>query len=257
MIGLSKKELVKRQFSRRGGSYSGSIFSDEHILDRIAAFAGPCGGCEVLDIATGAGFLAFRFAEAAKKVVGIDLTREMIERAEALKDEKGASNVVFMEADVENLPFEDCSFDLVACRYSFHHFPHPEVALDEMNRVCRAGGRVLIIDGTAPEDPVKAGYLNEMESMRDPGHVHLYRASEFRELFSKSGFEIAREDWYEMDFYLEEWLDMADPDENVRRRVSGMMESCLKEDRCGLNVRRSNGKVMFTYRIGMFLGVKT
>jgi SAM-dependent methyltransferase len=252
----SKKELVKRQFSRRGQSFSGRVFSDEDVLERILEFVEPSRIDAVLDIATGAGFLAFKFAEIARNVIGIDLTREMLERAEELRRQKDIANVEFREGDVEDLPFSDESFDLVLCRYSFHHFPHPEIALDEMKRVCKRQGKVLIIDGTAPEDEEKSSFLNRMESIHNPSHVQLYSVTEFHGLFRDSGLEVLKEGSYGLDFYLDQWLDMADPDDSVRRRVSEMMEACLEEDRCGLKVRLQEGRVRFTYTIGMFLGVK-
>jgi SAM-dependent methyltransferase len=235
---LSKKEQVKRQFSRRDQSFSGRVFSDE----------------EVLDIATGAGFLAFKFAKVAGNVIGIDLTREMLERAEELRMQKDIANVEFKEGDVEDLPFSDESFDLVLCRYSFHHFPHPETVLDEMKRVCKRQGKVLIIDGTAPKNEGKSSFLNRMEFLHNPSHLRLYSFTELRKLFFACGIALIKEDSYGLDFYLDEWLDMADLDVKTRNMVDGLMRSCIENDRCRLNVRLEDGRVLFTYRIGVFLG---
>ncbi len=62
-------------------------------------------------------------------------------------------------------------FDIVTCRFAFHHFQEPEKALAEMVRVCRPGGRVVLCDGVASDDPAKAGAFNRMERHRDPSTV--------------------------------------------------------------------------------------
>jgi len=255
MTGSARKEEVRREFRRRARAYSAGVFADEKALEKALGFASPEPRDLVLDVATGAGFLAFAFAERCRLVVALDLTLEMLSRARAVKA-ASASRALLVAGDVESLPFPGQVFDLVLCRYSFHHFPRPEVALQEMTRVCRDGGRVVVIDGVAPEDAEKAAYLNRMERLRDPGHVKLYSRGELLRFFSRHGLVLAGEGFYELEFSLDEWLDMACLHGAKRRMVASMMEACVDGEGCGVRVERRGGRVFFAYRIGMFMGVR-
>ncbi|RQW81049.1 MAG: class I SAM-dependent methyltransferase [Methanothrix sp.] len=100
----------------------------------------------VLDVGTGPGFIAFLLAELGKKVVGIDLSEDMIKIANRNAKELGF-NVDFKVSDAENLPFDDESFDAVVNRHVLWTLPNPERATHEWKRVLRPGGTLIIIDG--------------------------------------------------------------------------------------------------------------
>lgn len=76
------------------------------------------------------------------KLVGVDLSEGMISEA----SKKANDRMTFMVGDVENLPFEDNSFDAVLCMHSFHHYPNPEKAMSELFRICTEGGAVYIVE---------------------------------------------------------------------------------------------------------------
>ena len=79
-----------------------------------------------------------------------------LERARALAAEKRLENVAWQQGDVRSLPWPDASFDIVVTRFSFHHFQEPLTVLREMRRVCRPGGRVVVVDMYASEEKAKA-----------------------------------------------------------------------------------------------------
>ena len=78
------------------------------------------------------------------------------------------------------LPYPDGAFTIVVSRFAFHHFSEPRAVLAEMVRVCAPGGRVLVCDVQASDDPRKAAEFNRMEVLRDPSHVRALRAAELR-----------------------------------------------------------------------------
>lgn len=100
----------------------------------------------VLDVGTGAGFIAFLLADLGKNVIGIDLSEDMVQIANRNAKDYGF-NVDFKVGDAENLPFEDESFDAVVNRHVLWTLPNPERAIHEWRRVLRPGGILIIIDG--------------------------------------------------------------------------------------------------------------
>jgi SAM-dependent methyltransferase len=81
--------------------------------------------------------------------------------------------VVLQEGNAEALPFVDESFDLVFCRSSLHHFAHPETAVAEMLRVCRSGGRVVLLDILSPDAAVRERF-DHVHRLIDPSHLRSF-----------------------------------------------------------------------------------
>jgi ubiquinone/menaquinone biosynthesis C-methylase UbiE/DNA-binding transcriptional ArsR family regulator len=100
----------------------------------------------VADIGCGTGSLTFELARFAHKVIGIDLSREMLRRANQIAKEKGLRNVEFHRGDALELPLETGSMDAVFCVMVLHFLPEPERAIRELCRVTRAGGTVVLVD---------------------------------------------------------------------------------------------------------------
>ncbi len=100
-------------------------------------------GTSVLDVPCGGG-LAFRGLRPGQEVryVAGDISPVMLERARAMAQKLGLEMIEFVDADVEALPFEDASFDLVLTYNSLHCFRDPPAALTEMARVLKPGGQL-------------------------------------------------------------------------------------------------------------------
>jgi ubiquinone/menaquinone biosynthesis C-methylase UbiE len=97
----------------------------------------------VLDVGAGTGFLTEAAANIAAKVIALDFSRGMSEEAIA---KMGNRNVEFRIGNVESLPLQDSSVDAVIGNMVLHHCPHPEIAISEMSRVLKSGGRIAISD---------------------------------------------------------------------------------------------------------------
>lgn len=108
---------------------------------KLVKFAQVAPGQRVLDVACGTGVVAITASLRGCEVSGIDLCPALIERAR-----KNASiaqvDIAFDEADAEALPFADASFDVVLSQFGHIFAPRPEVALAEMLRVLKPGGRL-------------------------------------------------------------------------------------------------------------------
>ena len=105
-------------------------------------------GCELLDVACGSGQLALLAARDGASVTGVDIAPNQIERARARARAEGLS-ARFIEADAEDLPFEDARFDIVTSLIGAMFAPRPELVARELLRVCSPGGVIAMANWTA------------------------------------------------------------------------------------------------------------
>ncbi|MGY1821653.1 class I SAM-dependent methyltransferase [Geodermatophilus sp. SYSU D00079] len=101
-------------------------------------------GQQVLDVAAGTGNASLPAAERGARVTASDLTPELLEAGRRRAEAQGL-DLEWTEADAENLPFEDGSFDVVMSAIGVMFAPHHQDAADQLVRVCRPGGRIGLL----------------------------------------------------------------------------------------------------------------
>jgi demethylmenaquinone methyltransferase/2-methoxy-6-polyprenyl-1,4-benzoquinol methylase len=165
-MNLNKKEQVKLMFNNIAHRYD---FMNRLLTFRIdtiwrkraVKLVKPFSPKDILDVATGTGDFAVQLAKLKPaKVIGIDIADVMLELGRKKIKKKGLSGTIqFIEADSENLPFADNSFDVVSSAFGVRNFETLEKGLGEMYRVLRPGGHVLILEASDPENmPFKKLY---------------------------------------------------------------------------------------------------
>ncbi len=106
---------------------------------------------DLLDIGCGTGSFTHMIAVSnlqARYLVGLDYAMNMCQQAHAKAQLRPADDHVrFLNGDSEHLPFRSGSFDIITCANSFHHYPHQQTVVNEMRRLLRPGGSLMIIDG--------------------------------------------------------------------------------------------------------------
>lgn len=112
------------------------------VAAKLVAFAGVTAGERVLDVGTGTGVVAITAARAGAQVSGLDLTPELLQQATLDADIAGVS-VAWQQGDAEDLPYPDATFDVVISQFGHMFAPRPDVAMQEMFRVLKPGGRVV------------------------------------------------------------------------------------------------------------------
>jgi ubiquinone/menaquinone biosynthesis C-methylase UbiE len=190
----------------------------ERLAKQVRDFVELPGDERALDVGTGAGALAFALAPLVREVVGLDPVSELLELARA----RAMPNTEFVEGDGTALPFPDGAFDLGGTHRTLHHVAQPERIVDELARVTRPGGHVLVVDQFAPEDPAVAATLHEFETARDPSHTRLLADRELRELFAANGLELLRERHEEERRDLSSYLDLAGCTGDGRARAEAL-----------------------------------
>lgn len=140
-----------------------------------------------LDVGCGTAEVIFRLAKEFKEAefAGIDFSRGMVERA--INKTSHLNNVKIIEADVENLPFEDKTFDFILCLDTFHHFYNPDLALKEISRVLKDNGLFLLVDPSPDIFYLKPilKIIKNLESARK-----YYSKKELRGLLNQHNFSI-------------------------------------------------------------------
>ena len=183
----SAKDRVKDVFGKNAEAYVDSaIHAKGDDLPLLADWLKPAKSSVALDIATGGGHVSKALAPYAGTVFSTDLTEEMLENtARHLKD--SFSNIFFVIADAEQLPFLGGTFDIAVCRIAPHHFPDPARFISEAARVLKPGGKFMLIDNVAPDDPKLGRFMNKTEKLRDDSHVRCLSKNEWKELFQAHG----------------------------------------------------------------------
>lgn len=154
----SKRKQVEKMFDNISDNYD--------FLNRSLSFGidiwwrkkmlGKLKGIEInrlLDIATGTGDVAIAASKQLnpKSIIGVDISDGMLAVGRAKIEKKGLSQIIELQnADSENLPFESNSFDAVTVAFGVRNFEHLSIGLQEMNRVLRPGGKVVILEFSRP-----------------------------------------------------------------------------------------------------------
>ena len=130
-----------------GGDYG--VFAKYFEPGALEIFASwkVTAGSRMLDVACGAGQVAIPAARSGVNVVGIDIATNLIEQARARAAEEELV-VQFDEGDAEQLPYPDASFDTVVSMLGAMYAPHPDRVATELIRVCRSGGRIIMVNWT-------------------------------------------------------------------------------------------------------------
>ncbi len=198
----------------------------------------------LLDIGTGSGFTALGFAPFVQSVVGVDDSPEAVEVARRQAAARGAANAEFRVADHEHLPFADGSFEIVTCRFVFHHFSDPATALAEMKRMLAPGGRLMLYDILTSLDPRQAEVHNRIEKTRDPSHVRMLNTEEFLALFRQAKLDVAAKTVLLAKREFTEWMEVVGADPDTVRTTRALLEA--EGAQTGLCVRLRDGTLTFT-----------
>jgi ubiquinone/menaquinone biosynthesis C-methylase UbiE len=188
----SIKGQVREQFGRTAQAYVESAYHARGPdLARLVELAAPQPTDLALDISAGGGHTALALAPHVAHVIASDLTPAMLAAARAFLASRGVANVAYVVADAEHLPFLDASFDLVTVRMAPHHYADVRAATQEMARVLRPDGRLMLIDSVAPADAALDVFVNAIERRRDPSHVRSYTEREWLDLLRTAGLVVA------------------------------------------------------------------
>lgn len=214
------RDQVREQFGRAPAEYSMSAsHSDPALLDRMCALLELPSGHLAIDIATGSGHTAFKLAQYFSQVVVLDVTQEMLLETLVNAQLRQLVNLTPVLGDAMALPLHSDLFDVATCRIAPHHFADLDVALHEIARVLRPGGKFYALDCSAPDDPEALSFIDEIEKLRDPSHVALYPPQRWKKSLVGAAFKIKEIKLLPRHYDLFSWLDRARTTERARHLI--------------------------------------
>jgi ubiquinone/menaquinone biosynthesis C-methylase UbiE len=248
---------IADQFSRQAAQFAmAPALHNQAALDLLVEAARPRPEDVALDVACGPGTVVAAFAARVRQAEGLDATAAMLAEARKLAERKGLANVAWHQGDVYALPFAEGTFDIVSCRFAFHHLEDPARAFAEMVRVCRAGGRIVLCDAFASDDPAKAAAFNAVERYRDPSTVEFRTLGFLRRLYAEAGLAVTAERFYGVPAELERLVAMSYPVGDDRAGLRAMIEAAVEGDAMGVGAKAEAGTVRFEYPAVVLVGAR-
>lgn len=251
----AKYRAIQKDFSSIApGCSAGSVRRDYRESRELVEWLRVRARDRVLDAACGTGVLDVVLAPHVRRVFGLDLCRQMIDRGRELH-RRIAPEPAFTVASVTQLPFCVHSFDLVTCSYAFANFPDPLVVLAEFARVTRPGGRIAIVEVVAPEEPARRESLNRLESLRGRLQAKIRSLDEFGSLFRKAGLAVISIQLRRRRRTAGEWLRQspAAADPKRARLLRRMLADSMCSRQTGMNSRIASRDFAFYHRTAWFL----
>lgn len=231
------KDVVNRQFSQVAANYTTSaVHAQGEDLAQMVQCASLHGDERLLDAGCGAGHTAFTFAPYVREIVAVDLSEAMLNQCQQSAAARQVTNVHFRRGDVEQLPDDDASFDVVTSRYSAHHWPHPQRALREFRRLLRPGGQFLLSDIVSFEDFTSDTFLQALELLRDTSHVRDHTTAQWLGMLADAGFVAEVVFTWNLRLDFDAWVErMATPAPNVAL-IRTLLDDASDEVRSALRV---------------------
>lgn len=200
----------------------------------------------VLDVAAGTGIVSRALAPAVQHVTALDSTPAMVAEGTRRAALAELINVEFVLGSAERLPFPDDSFSLVVTRFSLHHFVDPGPMLDEMVRVLRPGGRLVVKDLVGSTEPELAARQDRVERLRDESHVRMPPRGAVAEWVRLRGMEVLEVADREIDRPVRSWLEQAVTGPEETAQVLAAFEADLSgAESTGLGPHLVDGELWF------------
>ena len=237
---------VRDSFRNVAANYARSTFhSSTTRLQEVLDLARARPGDLALDVATGTGNTAFALAPHVRRVVALDVTREMLLEGRRLAAERGIGNVDWVIGDAMRLPFQDETFDVYTVRAAPHHFADVDAFLAEAHRVLKRDHDAAFVD-CAPPMPAR-DVLHEVEVRRDPSHVLSLTVDEWVKKLERAGFEVEQAEARELDWNYDEWMANQAVAPALATELAGLIEEATGEARVQLHPERREGKLFHAY----------
>lgn len=245
---MTSEEIIG-EFTHQAETFGAStVARSSRTLDELLRLAAPHAGQRWLEVACGPGIISRRLAGEVAEVHGVDVTPAMIDVARREADAAGAGNVTFTLGDATALEQPDGTFDGVITRFSLHHIPAPGRVFEEMARVARPGGVIVVADHLADEDADAAAWSQEIERLRDPSHWACLGLGRMRRLGRGAGLKLRDEVLLPLELEFDDWLARGSGGADARDVIERLLAEPPAATR-GFSVQERDGRRMLGLRM--------
>lgn len=194
---LVDKEIYRQQFGIRSKNWhtSADWITNAGLLGKHGGSSKMASDAVILDVCCGSGVVGASFRGKVGKIIGLDLTPEMVALSRTRLDE-------VVQGDVYDIPFPDASFDGVCNREVLHLLPQPERPLSEIFRVIKPGGQ-FVVGQWVPFSAIDGPWMFQVVKKKQPLFVNNLYDEDMRALIAGAGF---------VDLTVEEYLQWEDID---------------------------------------------
>lgn len=239
------KDRVRAMFGRAAEAYVASPTHAAGVdLQRLVELATLRPTDVALDVSTGGGHTALAVAPQVARVVASDLTPRMLAAARAFIGSRGVTNVEYVVADAEQLPFLETTFDLVTVRIAPHHYADVRMAVREMARVLAPGGRLVLIDNIAPEEPLLDELVNRWDKLRDASHVRNYAISEWRTFLAAAGLDVTHSETGQKPHPFAAWVERSQMPPEERVALEAEILAAPEQARRHFEIEEQDGRLL-------------
>lgn len=204
----------------------------------------------ILDAGCGAGHLSFALSPCATRVDALDPSDNMLKTVQAAARQKGLGNIRTIQSSVESIPVPDHHYDVVATRYSAHHWRDLDAALRDMIRVLKPDGVLLIMDIQTWEDPLIDTHLQTIEILRDRSHVRNRSDHEWRRHLGKYGFTVIHHETHPVRIEFSSWIKRMDTPELNASMIKSFQDQAPEEVKAAMKIERDGS---FTMHVGVWI----
>jgi len=229
-MAVNHHELTKQQFGDQAQAYlTSQVHAQGADLVRLAEWLSENPAAAVLDLGCGAGHASFVAAGVVREVTAYDLSEKMLDVVRQAARDRQLSNINTVHGAAEQLPFADGAFDVVISRYSAHHWHDVALALREVKRVLKPGGKFILMDIASPGRPVLDTWLQTIEVLRDPSHVRNYSAAEWLQMTQQSGMTVDKLLTDRLALEYSSWVERMKTPEVLRAAIRFLQQQTSEE----------------------------
>lgn len=231
-------------------------FTKQEYLEYTVSCIRPEKTDAVLEVAAGTCICGRALAPFVQQVICLDMTPAMLHVGKTAAEKEKHSNMTFLLGDAEELPFLENSFDVVLSRLAFHHFSNPKRCFEEMARVLKPGGKLVLIDMEAAEEKLRTAE-DEIERLRDPSHVQNRSREEFLQLFREYRFSIEKENTTKIPVSLEAWMELTQTPRTTAEEITARFLKDLAGGKAtGFYPYQEENSIFFCQRWILLIGRK-
>lgn len=228
----AQETIAREQFGPRAAAYvESAVHAQGQDLDALEEIAQRTAPVRALDLGSGGGHAAYRLARHAGIVAATDLSPEMLQAIAASARARGLDNIETVEAPAEELPFDDAGFDMLACRFSAHHWRDMEAGLREARRVLKSGAPAIFIDAVSTGGPAEDTHLQSVELLRDASHVRDYSAAEWTAALARAGFQPQATRAFRLRMDFESWTARMRTPPELQRAIRALQAAASNDVR--------------------------